>query len=67
MIVETDIEDVLCRAFVVSLGAGMPSYGAVTNMISWIRMQAKEDEEALTEEYIYSCIPLYINFLFNKA
>lgn len=67
MEVELDIEDVLCRAFVVSLGAGMPNYGAVTNMMSWIKIRAKEEEEILTEEYIYSCIPLYINFLFNKA
>ena len=62
-----DIEDTLCKAFIMSLGAGMPNYSAVSNMISWINLKSKEEGETLTEDYIYGCIPQYINFLFNKA
>lgn len=62
-----DIEDTLCKAFIMSLGSSMPNYTVVSNMISWINMKAKEEGETLTEEFIYGCIPQYINFLFNKA
>lgn len=62
-----DIEDTLCKAFVMALGSGMPNYRAVSDMIGWIRKQARLEGERLSEDYIYGCIPLYINFLFNKS
>tara|TARA_Y100000114_G_C11728318_1_gene312164 strand:- start:956 stop:1159 length:204 start_codon:yes stop_codon:yes gene_type:complete len=67
MIEDYDIEDTLCKAFIMSLGSSMPNYTAVSNMISWINMKSKEEEETLTEDYIYGCIPRYINFLSSKV
>lgn len=61
------VEDALCKAFVMSLGAGMPSPQAIKNMISWINIQARKEREQLTTDYVYRCIPHYITFLFNKS
>lgn len=61
------IEDALCKAFVMSLGAGMPSPQAIKNMISWINIQARKEQEQLSTDYVYRCIPHYITFLFNKS
>jgi hypothetical protein len=65
MYAQLDVEDTLCKAFVLTLGAGMPNYTTTSDMISWIRRQAREEEEDLTEEFVYNMIPQYINHLFN--
>lgn len=60
-------EDALCRAFVMALGSELPSQEAVKNIISWVNLQAQKENERLTTDYVYSCIPRYITFLFNKS
>ena len=67
MYAQLDVEDTLCKAFVMTLGANMPNYQTVTDMIGWIKRQAVEEEEELTEDFVYCMIPQYINFLFTKA
>lgn len=62
-----NIEDALCRAFVMGLGTGLPSPQAMKNMISWINIQARKEQEQLSTDYVYKCIPRYITFLFNKS
>lgn len=62
-----DIEDALCKAFVMSLGTGLPSPQAMKNMMSWIKIQAQKGHEQLSTDYVYKCIPRYITFLFNKS
>jgi len=62
-----NIEDALCRAFVMGLGTGLPSPQAMKNMISWINIQARKEQEQLSTDYVYKCIPHYITFLFNKS
>jgi hypothetical protein len=62
-----NIEDVLCRAFVLGLGTALPSSEAMQNMLSWISLMSKKEEVILTEDYVYSCVPRYITFLFNKS
>lgn len=62
-----NIEDALCRAFVMGLGTGLPSPQAMKNMISWINIQAQKEQEQLSTDYVYKCIPHYITFLFNKS
>ena len=62
-----NIEDALCRAFVMGLGTGLPSPQAMKNMISWINIQAQKEQEQLSTDYVYRCIPHYITFLFNKS
>jgi len=37
------------------------------NMISWINLMSEKEAKALTEDYVISCIPRYITFLFNKS
>jgi len=64
---EFNIEDAVCRAFILSLGTSLPSPGTVQNMISWIKIQARKEQEQLSTDYVYSCIPRYINFMFNKS
>ena len=44
MYAQLDVEDTLCKAFVLTLGAGMPNYTTTSDMISWIRRQAREAE-----------------------
>ncbi len=61
-----NIEDALCKAFIMSLGAGMPNYEAVSHMCKFVKGSAQVEDEALTEDYVYRMIPQYINFLFNK-
>ncbi len=36
-------------------------------MIDWMELKAKKEEQKLTEDFIYSNIPSYINFLFDKS
>ena len=67
MYAQLDVEDTLCKAFVMTLGAGMPNYQTVSDMISWIRTQAVVEEEELTEDFVYNMIPQYINHLFNPV
>lgn len=62
-----NIEDTLCRAFVMGLGTGLPSPEAMKNMLSWINLTSKKEGVALTEDYVRSCVPRYITFLFNKS
>jgi hypothetical protein len=62
-----NIKDHLCRAFVMGLGTGLPSSDAMRNMISWINLMSEKEGKALTEDYVISCIPRYITFLFNKS
>lgn len=62
-----NVEDALCRAFVMGLGTSLPSPETMKNMLSWINLMSKKEEVTLTEDYIYSCIPRYITFLFNKS
>ena len=62
-----NVEDVLCRAFVLGLGTDLPSSEAVQTMLSWISLMSKKEEVSLTEDYVYSCVPRYITFLFNKS
>jgi hypothetical protein len=64
---EFNIEDAVCRAFILSLGTSLPSPNTVQNMISWIKIQARKEQEQLSTDYVYSCIPRYINFMFNKS
>ena len=52
MYAQLDVEDTLCKAFVMTLGAGMPNYQTVTDMISWIKSQAVVEEEELTEDFV---------------
>jgi len=62
-----NVEDVLCRAFVMGLGTDLPSSETMENMLSWINLMSKKEGVALTEDYVCSCIPRYITFLFNKS
>ena len=62
-----NIEDALCRAFVMGLGTNLPSPETMKNMLSWINLTSKKEGVTLTEDYVCSCIPRYITFLFNKS
>tara|TARA_Y100000361_G_scaffold12376_1_gene9805 strand:- start:1078 stop:1281 length:204 start_codon:yes stop_codon:yes gene_type:complete len=62
-----NIEDCICRAFVLSLGVGLPSPNTIKDMINWINQEAEREKVALSNDYVYRCIPKYITFLFNKS
>ena len=62
-----NIEDCICRAFVLSLGSGLPSPNTIKDMINWINQEAEREKIVVSNDYVYRCIPKYITFLFNKS
>ena len=61
-----NIEDTLCKAFIMSLGSAMPERNIVDHMARFVKAHASVEGEALTEDFVYSMIPQYINFICNK-
>ena len=60
-------QDAICKAFILSMGTQLPRREVIENMIDWMELKAKEEDQKLTEDFIYSNIPTYINFLFDKS
>ncbi len=58
-----DIEDKLCRAFILSLGTKLPERKVFDNLINFIDQKSQEEEMRLDAEYVYSGIVDYINYL----
>lgn len=61
-----DVQDTLCKAFIMSLGSAMPERDIVDHMARFVKTHASVEGEALTEDFVYSMIPQYINFIFNN-
>jgi len=57
------IEDVLIRAFVMMLGVNTPPDHVLKYMHSWVKIQAKQQDVPITEEFVLKQIPAYITHL----
>ena len=57
------IEDVLIRAFIMMLGVNIPPENVRSYMESWVKLQAKQQNKPITEEFVLQQIPAYITHL----
>jgi hypothetical protein len=57
------IEDILIRAFVMMLGVSTPPLEVLQYMQSWVKIQAKNSNSTITEEFVLKQIPAYITHL----
>jgi hypothetical protein len=57
------IEDILIRAFVMMLGVNTPPLEVLQYMQSWVKIQAKNNNDTITEEFVLKQIPAYITHL----
>jgi len=60
------IEDVLIRAFIMMLGVNIPPENVRSYMESWVKLQAKQQNKPITEEFVLQQIPAYITHLHNR-
>lgn len=60
------IDDTVVRAFVMILGTKLPDSRVVEHMLSWIKTQCSKTHEPITEDFILTQIPNYINYLFKR-
>lgn len=60
------IDDALSRAFVMVLGTQLPEERVMEHMCSWVKIQSNKTDESLTEDFVFSQIPKYINFIFKR-
>jgi len=60
------IEDTLIRGFVMMLGVSVPPQDVLEFMQSWVKIQAKQRQVSITEEFVLQQIPAYITHLHRR-
>lgn len=60
------IDDVVTRGFIMMLGIKMPHQGVTDHLSSWIKIKARKQQEAITEDFILNQITTYIEYLFER-